>query len=227
MSVQNGSPPVRMRSGSRTTGPPPLLARVAEVLVADPAASLAQVAQATGIGRTTLHNHYATRQDLLVAVANSALDRCAEALTAAIETAPEDRTSPTSPTSPTASGVAPEPGEQADPLAPVRAVVTGLVPVGAQLAFLFRQPSLDAVPAIGQRQRTELDEPILVLIQAARSAGALRTDQPDWWQISSLYALVYVAWEGVAHGLLAPVDAPQLVLATLLAGVQHAERSSS
>jgi AcrR family transcriptional regulator len=224
MSVQNGSPPVRIRSGSRATGPPPLLARVAEVLVADPAASLAQVAQATGIGRTTLHNHYATRQDLLVAVANSALDRCAEALTAAIETAPEDRTSPTSPTT---SDVAPEPGGQADPLAPVRAVVTGLVPVGAQLAFLFRQPSLDAVPAIGQRQRTELDEPILVLIQAARSAGALRADQPDWWQISSLYALVYVAWEGVAHGLLAPVDAPQVVLATLLAGVQHAERSSS
>jgi hypothetical protein len=46
----------RPRRGPR----PPLLDVAAEVLVADPAASLAEVAVAAGIGRTTLHKHYAT-----------------------------------------------------------------------------------------------------------------------------------------------------------------------
>src|SRR5262245_66641957 len=52
----------------------PLLDVVAEVLVADPAASLAEVAAAAGIGRTTLHKHYATRDDLVTAVAHRAMD---------------------------------------------------------------------------------------------------------------------------------------------------------
>ncbi len=45
-----------------------LLDVAAGVLVADPAASLAEVAKAAGIGRTTLHKQYATRDDLLCAV---------------------------------------------------------------------------------------------------------------------------------------------------------------
>src|ERR1017187_9529305 len=52
---------------------PPLLDVAAEVLVADPAASLAQVAEAAGIGRTTLHKHYATRDDLIHAVGHRVL----------------------------------------------------------------------------------------------------------------------------------------------------------
>ena len=63
-----GSP--SSRRGTR----PSLLDVAAEVLVADPAASLAEVAEAAGIGRTTLHKHYATRDDLLTAVGNRALD---------------------------------------------------------------------------------------------------------------------------------------------------------
>ena len=46
----------------------PLLDVAAAVLVSDPAASLAEVAEAAGIGRTTLHKHYATRDDLVRAV---------------------------------------------------------------------------------------------------------------------------------------------------------------
>jgi AcrR family transcriptional regulator len=56
--------PGRSRRGTR----PSLLDVAAQVLVADPAASLAEVAEAAGIGRTTLHKHYATREDLLRAI---------------------------------------------------------------------------------------------------------------------------------------------------------------
>lgn len=170
---------------------PSVLDVAAETLVADPSASLATVAAAAGIGRTTLHKHYATRQDLLVAVAHQALDRALEAASAA---------------------------DHADGATALRQLIDALVPVGAQLAFLFRQPSLDGEPEI-ERRMPELDVPIDAAIEKARSAGVLRTDRPDWWFGSTLFALVYVAWEGVALGRLAPLDATDLVFDTLVNGL--------
>jgi len=189
-------PTVRAAMSTRalpaTTTRPSLLDLAAEVLVANPAASLASVAAAAGIGRTTLHKQYATRQELLVAVAHRALDRCLAAASSA-EQAPDGATA-------------------------LRRLIDALVPVGAQLAFLFRQPSLDAEPAIDKRL-CDLDEPIVAAIEAAQRDGVLRTDKPIWWFGSTLYALVYVAWEGIAVGRLAPLDATELVVGTLLNGL--------
>src|ERR1700722_9666399 len=83
MSVQVAGT-ARPRRGTR----PPLLDVAAEVLVADPAASLAEVAEAAGIGRTTLHKHYATRDDLLRAVGHRAIDLWEHAITAVTDPAP-------------------------------------------------------------------------------------------------------------------------------------------
>lgn len=159
-----------------------LLDTAAEVLVANPAAPLGTVAQAAGIGRTTLHNHYPTRQELLVAVAHHCLNRCGEAL---------------------------------DGATTLRPLVTALVPVGAQLAFLFRHPSLDADAELAQRIKA-LDVPVTSVVEGTPE---LRSDRPSWWIVSTIYALIYVAWEGIAGGYLAPRDAPDLVLDTLLTGV--------
>ena len=68
MSVHSAAGPVLRRAAR------PLLDVAAAVLVADPAASLAEVAEAAGIGRTTLHKHYATRDDLVRAVGHRAID---------------------------------------------------------------------------------------------------------------------------------------------------------
>lgn len=51
--------------------------------MADPSASLAQVASAAGISRTTLNKHYATRDDLVVAVGRRSLTLVLEAIDAA------------------------------------------------------------------------------------------------------------------------------------------------
>src|SRR5690348_4326853 len=99
-----------------------LLDIAAEVLVADPAASLAQVAEAAGIGRTTLHKHYATRDDLLRAVGHRALDLWDQAIQTVTT---GDR----------------ETGRDGE--SGLRAVVEALLPVGPQLAFLWRNPSFD------------------------------------------------------------------------------------
>jgi AcrR family transcriptional regulator len=172
-----------------------LLDRVTEAFVARPGASLGELAAAAGIGRTTLHQAIGGRRGVVVAVANHAVDRCAAALRVAVEEAPDP-----------------------DPVAVLRRIVVGLLDHGALLAFFFRQPAIDEDDALLQRQSDELDEPVVRQVRAAREAGALRTDSPEWWAASAVYALVYVAWEGVQRGWLARRDAPELVLRTLLHG---------
>jgi AcrR family transcriptional regulator len=172
-----------------------LLDRVTEAFVARPGASLGELAAAAGVGRTTLHQAIGGRREVVVAVANHAVDRCAAALRVAVDQAP-DR----------------------DPVAVLGRVVAGLLDNGALLAFFFRQPAVDEDEALLLRQSSELDEPVVRQVRAAREAGALRSDSPEWWAASAVYALVYVAWEGVQRGWLARRDAPDLVLRTLLHG---------
>lgn len=186
-----------VRIGTARLAPPrrqTVLEVAAEVLAVNPSASLAEVATAAGIGRTTLHKQYATRQDLLVAVAHDALNHCEQAINAATETAADD------------------------PRAGLEQLVRELVPLGAGLAFLFRQPALEQEPVIKDRL-CGIDPVIAGVGEQARKAGLLREDRPDWWFVSTLYAQIYVAWEGVATGRLAALDAPGLVLSTLLEGL--------
>jgi AcrR family transcriptional regulator len=187
----------RSRRGTR----PSLLDVAAQVLVADPAASLAEVAQAAGIGRTTLHKHYATREDLLRAVGDRAIDRCEAVL-----------------------------GEIAgteDPDGGLSAVVTALIPIGPQLAFLWRTPAFDHVKELEVRWG-EVQDATLAILARAQGRGVVATDVPDWWLLSTFFSLVYVAAESVQSGHLAPLDASGFVLRTFLHGIgaaPAAERS--
>ena len=177
------------------SGRPSLLDRVTDAFVARPGASLGELAAAAGVGRTTLHEAIGGRREVVVAVAEHAVDRCAAALRVAVDEAP-DR----------------------DPIAVLRRIVDGLLDHGALLAFFFRQPAVDEDEDLMRRQSAELDEPIVGQVRAAREAGAMRSDSPEWWAASAVYALVYVAWEGMQRGGLARRDAPELVLHTLLRG---------
>jgi AcrR family transcriptional regulator len=171
-----------VRAGTR------LLDLVAEALVANPGASLAEVAEAAGVGRTTLHKHYATRDDLLRAVAHRALDLWDDAV----------------------SGVETD-GDLA-------ALVAAMVPIGPQLAFLWRTPSFDHDSGIGERWRVA-ERRGLAVVHRAVAAGVVRVGVPDKWLLATLYALVYSAAELVADGHLAPRDAPRLVVDTFLSGL--------
>ncbi|WP_158889148.1 TetR/AcrR family transcriptional regulator [Amycolatopsis anabasis] len=186
---------VHLRRATITRERPSTLDIAAEVLVANPTASLAQVAEAAGIGRTTLHKHYPTRQDLLVAVAHDSLDRVENAIAEAKLDTPGEST-----------------------VDGLRRLVEALVPLGPRLAFLFRQPSLDDEPEIAARAE-RLDEPVAAFALRAQQEQVLRAGVSAWWITSTLYALVYAAWEGVALGKLAPADAPRIALDTTLAGL--------
>jgi AcrR family transcriptional regulator len=185
MSVQAAGV-ARPRRGSR----PPLLDVAAEVLVADPAASLAEVAEAAGIGRTTLHKHYATRDDLLRAVGHRAVDLWEQALDQVAD--------------------GPDGG--------LRALIASMVVVGSQLGFIWRTPALHRDRMLEERSDA-MQERTLAVLQRAAGRGVLAPATPDWWLLNSFFSLIYVAAECVADGRLAPNDAPGLVTGTFLRGV--------
>lgn len=171
---------------------PSLLDVAAGVLVTDPAASLAEVAEAAGIGRTTLHKHYATRDDLLCAVGHRAIDLWEQAVAGA--------------------------GGGGDPDGGLRALVTAMIPIGPQLAFLWRTPAFDHVGDLGERWLA-VEARCLAVLKRAQDLGALAAGVPDWWLLQMLYSIVYVAAESVGAGKLAPLDAPGLALGTFLHGL--------
>ncbi|MUL82271.1 MULTISPECIES: TetR/AcrR family transcriptional regulator [unclassified Mycolicibacterium] len=174
---------------------PSLLETATQVLLANPAASLGDIAHAAGMSRTTLHKTYPTRPTLLRALANDAL----ELLNGAYSRAGLD-----------VAG--------ADAPAALARLATELIPLGPRLMFLYREHSLDDEPEL-LAQVNALDEPVRNLEQRARADGTFRTDLPDGWVRATFEALVYAAWEEIAAGLLAPLAAPDVVMSTLLNGV--------
>jgi AcrR family transcriptional regulator len=179
---------IAQRRGAR----PSLLDVAAEVLVADPAASLSEVAEAAGIGRTTLHKHYATRDDLLLAVGHRAVDLWEQAVAGA--------------------------GGGDDSDGGLRALVAAMIPIGPQLAFLWRTPAFDHLSELGERWLAA--EPrCLAVLKRAQELGWIAAGVPDWWLLQMLYSVVYVAAESVRAGQLAPLDAPGLALGTYLQGL--------
>jgi AcrR family transcriptional regulator len=175
---------------------PSLLQIATEVLVADPTASLEDVAKAVGIGRTTLHKLYPTRHALLVALARDALDL----LEGLYQEADFDVSAEEAP-------------------AALRRLVTALIPLGPRLEFLLRERSLDTEPDLVARVEA-LDEPVRALVRRAQHVGVFDAGLPDEWVVASLNALVYAAWELIAVGRLAAVAAPELMMRTFLGGIQ-------
>ena len=179
-------------SRSRRAAKRPLLDVVAEVLVAQPGASLAEVAEAAGISRTTLHKHYATRDDLVLAVGVRATEIWEQAV---------DR-------------VADEPGTEAG----LRELLAAMIESGPQLTFLWRNPVLDEDHELAERY-IAVQNRCLAVLDRARREGLLAAATPDWWVLQTMFALVYTAAEAVQFGKLAPLDAPDLALRTLLNGL--------
>lgn len=171
-----------------------ILDAAARVLAASPAATLADVARAAGISRTTLFTRYATRDELLRALAIDALDR--------IDVVLAD------------SGVA---DATRDPVVALADLTEAMMPLGARLGYLLRERSLDDDADLDERW-SRIDRTITEAIRRAQADARIRADLPALWVGDAWFWLVVGAWEGIEAGRIAPVDGARLVLTTLLDG---------
>jgi len=171
------------RTRSRTRGA--ILGAAASVLGRDYHASLADIADAAGVGRTTLHRYFSDRAGLIGAAIEDSVAAIDESVAAAAI-------------------------DQGPPVEAMRRLVTAMVAVGDRLVFLFGDPRV-----LEGRSATDtpepLDDPVITLIKRGQAEGAFDPDVTPAWIQRVLWSLVYTGYQdadacGLArHGIVAAV----------------------
>ena len=156
----------------------------------DPDASLADVAEAAGVGRVTLYAHFPNRRALIEATLDHILTEGRAAW------------------KPPRSTTVPRPK-----LSPRDRVGLG-GPRPPHLAPCARQD--DVSDQLRQRHEPFLAR-IEALIERGRRERTFRTDLPTSWLVTTYYTMVHGAGREVVEGRLDAADAPRLLTATLLA----------
>ncbi|MEM8534448.1 MAG: TetR/AcrR family transcriptional regulator [Chloroflexota bacterium] len=164
-------------------------------LVVDNGASLNDIARAAGTSRATLHRYFASRLDLLRAIALKAATDAEQAIQ---QSRIDDDSS----------------------LEALTRVVHLLMPIGHRCYFLLRlnEPELEHdsdVSTTINRLSTELDR----LILRGQQEGVLRADFSVRWTRKVIGELLFATWEGMRDGYIAPLEATQIMLNTLLNGI--------
>ncbi len=158
----------------------------------DPSAPLAQVVERAGVGRATLHRHFASRDELVRALARIAIEEMDLAAEAACE------------------------GTRSS-LEALERMLHALIPLGNRHGFLALEP-LDQDPAIRaefERQQRETRE----MVDAAKREGAFDTSLPTSWIVQAYDYLLYAAWESVRTEDATPARAAELAWRTLISGL--------
>jgi AcrR family transcriptional regulator len=162
-------------------------------LVADPQATVADIAHAAGVGRVTLYGHFKTRADLVDAVFQR-VSAQSSAILDAVDTSGE----------PTAALVrlATATWQVVHGFHAIRVAAEAELPderIRAHHDVHFRR--LDALIGRGQR------------------AGAFRRDVPRRWLVTVCYSTMHAAADDCAAGRIRQQDAGRIVAATLLAAL--------
>lgn len=164
----------------------------------NPGASLAEVADLAGVGRATLHRHFAGRDDLIRALAELAMDE----LDAAVDAAVADAASYTE---------------------GLRLAMEAILPLASRQMFLATEA---AVQTGAIAERTEADFVELVDgVKHAQAEGGLRKDVPAEWIARAYDNLIYAGWDLVRAEEATPRQAADFAWKTLMDGM--GERSKA
>lgn len=160
------------------------------VLSRNPGATLAEVAEAAGVGRATLHRYYSSRADLFSGLARFAMRELEEAISAATVDAES----------------------YCDAL---RLIMAAIIPLAHRHMFLtqenLNEPDLAETL---ERQAQGLRE----LIDAAKKEDALSDDLPTEWIAQAYDHLIYAAWMMIQREEATPRQAVQLAWTQFLKG---------
>ncbi len=167
-----------------------------KVLSENPTASLADVSQHAGVGRATLHRHFAGRPELMRALAKIALKE----LDDSVEEATRDAESYTE---------------------GLRLALFAIVPLANRQWFLAHQ-GVENDPEIREAYQSSLEE-LHRDIEAAKSEGTFDAYVPTSWVVEAYENLIYAAWSLVRSGEATPKQAAELAWRTLSNGLKRGE----
>ena len=160
-------------------------------LTRDPEASIAEIAEAAGIGRVTLYGHFKTRAELIDAVLTRTITE-ADAVLDATDTT-------------------------GDPSAALSRLVGASWQIVNQSRSVLQaaQRELPAERIRGVHDR--ILRRVQTLIERGQRSGAFRTDLPKPWLITTAFSLMHSAAEDRTAGRLDPADAAHIISSILLA----------
>lgn len=161
------------------------------VLGQRPTASLGDIAEAAGIGRSTLHRYFPERSELIAALAEQAV----ETMTRAVEEAALDTGTP----------------DQA-----LRRVIRAYFDFSPVLMFLTGEAQVRNQVIAGVESA---DRPVLRLIERGQREGYFATDVPATWINRVLGWIVYAGIESVREDEAHRYTAVELVIRTFERGV--------
>ncbi|TMS52425.1 TetR/AcrR family transcriptional regulator [Mycobacterium sp. DBP42] len=178
-------------SGSQTRTCSAIIEAAAELLADNHTATLSQIAQAAGVGRTTVHRYFPDRETLVTATIADSVVVVAAAVAAA---APEDGCAITA----------------------MRRVITALIPVGHRMSFLFGEPGRTRDTA---RESLSTARRLSSLIQRGQTAGVFDPGVSSRWIEHALYGLINAAYRDVQNGRMPRHKAVPTVIRTFERGV--------
>jgi AcrR family transcriptional regulator len=187
------SVPVPSKTSVRSRTRSAILAAAASVLARDRAATLPDIAEAAGVGRTTLHRYFPDRESLVEA----AIENSIQAIQQSVAEAALD---------------------QGSPLDAMRRAVAAMVAVGDRLMFVFGDPRV----LKGYRAPAGVappSDPVLDLIKRGQAEGAFDPGVSASWIQHVLWVLVYRGCEDADAGELPRHGITATVIRTLENGI--------
>lgn len=181
-------------TGARGRTRAAILGAAVDVLSDDPAASLADIASAADVGRSTLHRYFPERMDLIKAVA-----RHVHALSNASMEHAEPDCGP--------------------PVEALRRVVEGQLDLGPIVNFVYSDPTIAADPEM----RAHLDggdEKIVEILDRLADVGPT---SPTQWPRRVFWALLQAGYEAMRDGN-PRVQVVDAIMASLTRGTINAEQ---
>ncbi|MFC5751381.1 TetR/AcrR family transcriptional regulator [Actinomadura rugatobispora] len=189
-------------SGARGRTRRAILAAGASVLARDHGATLADIADAADVGRSTLHRYFADRRELIRAVVDDSL----EALERATEEAQID---------------------DGPPVEAMRRLIAAMVGVGERIVFLWGDPRVleqygppTSADAECEGEVPSVDDPVLRLIERGQREGVFDPEVPAHWIQHVIWSLVFTAFEDAESGVLPRHGVTSTIIRTFENGVR-------
>jgi len=165
-----------------------------EALASDPDVSMAEIARRAGVVRATIYAHFPTRESLLDAVMEHAVEQVAEAMRKA----------------------EPERGEPREALERVLlATWHQLSQFHAVLAININRLSTKEL----HRRHLPMTTQLVPLVERGQAAGVFRSDVSAVWLIAVVRAIVHTASSELEAGRISQADVERTMLTTALAAV--------
>jgi AcrR family transcriptional regulator len=172
----------RLRSDARRNRRTVLDAAVV-LLAQRPQATMQEVADASGLGRTTVYRHFPRRQDLIDALFEEVLREAAETVGEAVQSATSAR-------------------ELLCELGP------RIIAIGDRYRFLDAHPELrERALAPENSEQSGGENPLEAYLSAAQRRGEIRDDLPVPWMLTTLRGLGVVAMVEITAGRMSVEEA--------------------